>query len=64
MTEAAADALLDEESLASYLAGRRWFGARSRELTGVGVRDTAVVHVAADNAKELDAYFAALFTKL
>ena len=44
MTEAAADALLDEESLASYLAGRRWFGARSRELTGVGVRDTAVVH--------------------
>jgi maltokinase len=40
---AAADALLDEESLLAHLAGRRWFGARSRELTGVEIRDTAVV---------------------
>jgi trehalose synthase-fused probable maltokinase len=39
----AADALLEEESLLAHLAGRRWFGARSRELTSVEVRDTAVV---------------------
>jgi len=44
MTGPVTDSLVDETSLGPYLAGRRWFGARSRELTTVGVRDTAVVH--------------------
>jgi trehalose synthase-fused probable maltokinase len=53
------DALIDDSSLGPFLEGRRWFGAHSRELTGVAVRDTAVVQEAPDLLAVLlaDAHF-------
>jgi maltokinase len=35
---------LDEQQLAEWLAQRRWFGAKSRELAQVNVLDTVVLH--------------------
>jgi hypothetical protein len=49
---------------AAYTTTIVWTFRPSGHVSAAIDRDTAVVHVAADNAKELDAYFAALFTKL
>jgi maltokinase len=35
---------LDHDGLASWLGGRRWFGAKSRDLTDVRVREVVMLH--------------------
>ena len=44
MAEAPQPELFDDERLLAFVADQRWFGSRSREVSGVTVREVAFVH--------------------